>query len=145
MKKRALNTANACAVREGGPASQSSGGGHAAWAAVLAGMAVLAACGGSKTDARYPPRADGCDVKVFRGKVAGITYDDIGHVDAICGNDLGPEECLKELKNQTCKLGGDIVYDVPDEPLKPSPDKMRYTGSGAHTRGAGGSGKTQPH
>ena len=97
--------------------------------------AVFASCGGgSKTDSRYPARADNCDVKVFRGKVAGITYDDIGHVDSICGADLGAPACLDELKRQTCKLGGDIVYDVPDEPDKPSPDKLRYTGRVAHTR-----------
>jgi hypothetical protein len=107
---------------------------------VLLVSLVLASCGGGpKTDPRYPPRPEGCDVKVFRGKVAGIPYDDIGHVDAICGTDLGPEECLKELKSQTCKLGGDIVYDVPDEPLKPSPDKISYTGRVAHTRAAGAS------
>jgi hypothetical protein len=109
-------------------------------------LAAIASCGGGpKTDPRYPPRPEGCDVKVFRGKVTGIPYDDIGHVDAICGNDLGPDVCLQELKNQSCKLGGDIVYDVPDEPDKPSPDKMRYTGRVAHTRVAGSAetGKTK--
>jgi len=114
-------------------------------ASTLVVIAVLASCGGGpKTDPRYPPRPDGCDVKVFRGKVAGITYDDIGHVDSICGTDLGPEECLKELKKQSCKLGGDIVYDVPDEPLTPSPDKIRYTGRVAHTRAASGGATKVP-
>jgi hypothetical protein len=103
---------------------------------LVCAIALLASCGGPKTDPRYPPRPDNCEVQLFRGKVAGITYDDIGHVDSICGSDLGPEECLKELKRQTCKLGGDIVYDVPDEPSKPSPDKIAYTGRVAHTRGA---------
>ena len=108
------------------------------WTAIaLSALTTLASCGGGqKTDSRYPPRPEGCDVKVFHGKVAGITYDDIGHVDSICGTDIGVEECLKELKNQTCKLGGDIVYDVPDEPNKPSPDKIKFTGRAAHTRAA---------
>ena len=99
---------------------------------------TLAACGGGapKTDARYPARPEGCAVQLFRGKIKSIPYDDIGRVDAICGNDIGLEECLKELKNQTCKLGGDLVYDVPDEPSKPSPDKVRFTGRVAHTRAA---------
>jgi hypothetical protein len=95
----------------------------------------LAACGGNaKFDPHYPPRPAGCDVKLFHGKVAGIVYDDIGRVDSICSNDMGRDQCVAELKNQTCKLGGDIVYDVPDDPEKPAPDKMRYTGRVAHTR-----------
>jgi hypothetical protein len=121
------------------------------WArAITARLAVLAVCaiaacgGASKTDPRYPPRPEGCDVKVFRGKVAGITYDDIGHVDSICGADVGPEACLVELKNQTCKLGGDLVYDVPDEPDKPAPDKIKYTGRAAHTRMGGGADAGKP-
>jgi hypothetical protein len=101
----------------------------------LATLLSLASCaGGPKTDPRYPPRPAGCAVQLFRGKIASIPYDDIAHVDAICGTDIGIEECLKELKNQTCKWGGDLVYDVPEEPSKPSPDKIRFTGHVAHTR-----------
>ncbi len=100
-------------------------------------LAAAAACNsGPKTDPRYPPQPPGCDVKLFRGKVVSLTYDDIGRVVSICGIDISPESCLKELKNQTCKLGGDIVYDVPEEPLKPSPDKIKFTGRVAHTRQA---------
>src|SRR5262245_6893859 len=95
-------------------------------------LLLASACGGGvKTDSRYPPRPEGCAVQLFRGKVTSMPYDDIGRVDAICGNDIGPESCLVELKNQTCKLGGDLVYDVPDEPSKPSPDKVRFTGRAA--------------
>jgi hypothetical protein len=98
-------------------------------------FAALAACSsGPKTDPRYPPRPEGCDVKLFRGKVVSMTYDDIGHVDSICGVDVGAQECLKELKKQTCKLGGDIVYDVPEEPQKPAPDKIKFTGRVAHSK-----------
>ena len=103
--------------------------------AAIVALLSLAACGGSaKTDSRYPERPKGCAVQVFHGKVAGIKYDDIGRVDAICGTDLGEAACIAELKDQTCKLGGDIVYDVPDDPEKPSPDKVKFTGRAAHTR-----------
>jgi hypothetical protein len=98
-------------------------------------LVLLAGCGGKpKTESRYPARPEGCDVKMFHGKIAGIRYDDIGRVDALCGTDIPVSECLKELRNQTCKLGGDLVYDVPDEPLKPSPDKILFVGRVAHTR-----------
>jgi hypothetical protein len=98
-------------------------------------ICLVVSCGGNaKIDPHYPPRPEGCDVKLFHGKVDGIVYDNIGHVDSICSEDMGRDKCIVELKNQTCKLGGDIVYDVPSDPEKPSPDKMRYTGHVAHTR-----------
>ncbi len=97
-------------------------------------LAVLAACGGADKPSRFPTRPAGCDVKMFHGKVSGLAYDDIGHADAICGNDLGLEACMTELKNQACKLGGDLIYDVPYEPEKPSPDKVRLTARVAHSR-----------
>jgi hypothetical protein len=109
-------------------------------AAIIAVVGLVSCGGGAKTDSRYPARPDGCDVKVFHGKVAGMQYDNIGHVDAICGSDLGDAACIAELKNQTCKLGGDIVYDVPDDPEKPSPDKVKFTGRAAHTRAAPAAG-----
>jgi hypothetical protein len=65
-----------------------------------------------------------------------LAYDDIGRADAICSTDITQESCLEELKHQTCKLGGDIVYDVPEEPMKPTPDKIRFIGRVAHTRPA---------
>ena|SRR5215831_16939447 len=100
-------------------------------------LLLLASCGGGHAvDSRYPPRPEGCQVKLFYGKVQGLTYDDIGRADAICSLDITQESCLEELKNQTCKLGGDLVYDVPEEPTKPTPDKIRFIGRVAHTRAA---------
>jgi hypothetical protein len=118
------------------PVTAPSRGAHL-FAILVAAASLLAACGGgAKGDARYPERPKGCDVKLFHGKVIGAVYDDIGRVDAICGTDIGVEACMTELKDQSCKLGGDIVYDVPNDPEKPSPDKVRYTGRVAHTRAA---------
>jgi hypothetical protein len=105
----------------------------------LAFVAVfLASCGGGKSasDARYPKRPPGCSLKVFHIRAQGVAFDDIGRVDAICSTDISYEDCLAELKNQACKLGGDILYDVPDEPSRPSPDKNKLTGRVAHSRAA---------
>jgi hypothetical protein len=98
-------------------------------------LVLLASCGGKPAgDPRFPSRPEGCEVKLFHTKVEGLSYEDIGRVDAICSNDVTADSCLAELKNQACKLGGDIVYDVPEDPPRPSPDKVRFTGRVAHTR-----------
>lgn len=103
----------------------------------LAAIALGAAwgCGGSSStgNGRFPPLPPGCPVQLFHGKIAGIPYNDIGRVDAICSTRISEAACLDELRNQTCKLGGDLVYDVPDEPQRPSPDQVRFTGRVAHT------------
>jgi hypothetical protein len=101
-------------------------------------LLLLAACGSTaKTDPRYPPRPEGCDVKVYNTRAVDVPFDNIGHADAICGSDIGVDSCMAELKNQACKLGGDLVYDVPRDPLTPTPDKIQFTGRVAHTRAAG--------
>jgi hypothetical protein len=100
-------------------------------------LALIASCGGARpADQRYPAQPEGCAVQLFHTKVRGPEYDDIGRVVAYCGNDVTYESCVVELKNQTCKLGGDIVYDVPEEPARPTPDKVRLTGRAAHSRGS---------
>jgi hypothetical protein len=104
------------------------------WSTALLALSLAACASAPKTDPRYPPRPDGCDVKMFHGKVPGVLYDDIGHVDSICSIDMAGNPCIVELKNQACKLGGDLLYDVPYEAEKPSPDKVRFTGRVAHSR-----------
>jgi hypothetical protein len=108
---------------------------HGAVFATLSAFALVACSGGAKTDPRYPPRAAGCEVQIFNAKIPGsIKYDDLGRVDAICGNDISEKDCLRELQDQACKLGGDLLYDVPTEPARPSPDKVKYNARAAHTR-----------
>jgi hypothetical protein len=102
-------------------------------------LLLASGCGGSapKTDPRYPPRPEGCDVKIYNTRTVDVPIDTIGHADAICATDLAIEQCILELKNQACKLGGDLVYDVPRDPLTPTPDKIQFKGRVAHTRAAG--------
>ncbi len=93
--------------------------GHVTRALLLAALA-LGACGGtSAADSRYPARPPGCAVEIFRGKVAGLAYDDIGRADAICGNDIGEQACLDELRNQA--LGGSRVRRHGAQPSRLTP------------------------
>jgi hypothetical protein len=103
------------------------------WWPVLA-VVALSCAGPKKTDPRYPPRPEGCQVMIFRGPVAStVKFDHIGRVDMICGALIPDSECLRGLMDEACKLGGDILYDVL-EPTKPTPDKIKYDGRVGHTR-----------
>jgi len=86
-------------------------------AAQLVAM-MLACCGGAAplaSDARYPARPEGCAVKVFHGSPSMPAYN-IGAVHARCAFDVSDADCLRTLEDQVCKLGGDIVWGVPDKP-----------------------------
>ena len=87
-----------------------------------------------KADPRYPPREPGCAVQIFKmGLPDAVKADELGRVEVTCSDLIAPSDCLRELQDQSCKLGGDIVYAVPEEPFKPASDKVRYTGHAAHT------------
>jgi len=99
-------------------------------------LVAAASCAGPpKGDPRYPPQPAGCPVKIFRGPVPSmIAHDGIGQVDAICGDRIPESDCMRELMDQACKLGGDILYDVMMTPDRPAPDKLKYVGRVSHTR-----------
>jgi hypothetical protein len=97
--------------------------------------AALAACTAPKTDPRYPPREPGCAVRIYKGPVPSTTpKHDIGRVESICTTDVPESDCMRTLMDQTCKLGGDILWDVPEIPEKPTPDKFRWVARAAHTK-----------
>lgn len=102
-------------------------------------VVALAACGGGpKTDPRYPPREKGCAVQVFRGAVpTEMAIDDLGRVSATCSSLGADSDCIRELEDQACKLGGDVVYFVPDKPETLGDDRIRYDARFGHTRAAG--------
>ena len=41
----------------------------------------------------------------------------------MCSDRVSKDDCLRELQDQVCKLGGDVVWQVPDEP-KDENEKM---------------------
>ena len=116
--------------------------GNASILLVALAAAASGACGGgSAGDARYPRRAEGCEVAVFHGMPDGAT-DNIGPVQATCAEEVAEADCVRTLKDAVCKLGGDVVWGV-DEPKKYA-DKLMWSGRAAHTRlrasGSGGHG-----
>jgi hypothetical protein len=101
--------------------------------AIAFSLLSVVACGGDPkpVDARYPPRAVGCDVQVF-ADVPPMQTDNLGPVSANCAEDIAKDDCLRTLKDQACKMGGDIVWGVA-EPEKKN-GRSFYSGRAAHTK-----------
>jgi hypothetical protein len=108
-------------------------------AACLVAGAALVACGGTAPaapDVRYPGRPEGCAVQIFHDAPT-VRTDNIGPVHAHCGFEVSDADCLRTLKDQVCKLGGDVVWGVPDKP-DTFGDKNVWDGRAAHTQAAPG-------
>jgi hypothetical protein len=102
---------------------------------VLVLVLVSTGCPSPAQDGQYPVRAAGCDVKVFH-EAPGVMTDNIGPVTATCGDDITDEDCMRTLKDQVCKLGGDLVWGVSDIPSNVQ-GKKQFAGRAAHTKTAG--------
>jgi hypothetical protein len=100
--------------------------------AAACGVALFACGGSTPRDARFPPRPEGCEVKVF-DEAPTIATENIGPVRATCDADVDDEACMRTLKDEVCKLGGDVLWGVgPDFSMVYG--KKRRTGRAAHSR-----------
>lgn len=85
--------------------------------------------------AKYPPRGENCKVLVFHSAAPGVKeWDDLGMAHVQCALDLGAVQCLKQLRIEACRMGGDILYDVPKKPMRPTDQGMVYAGHVAHSK-----------
>jgi hypothetical protein len=111
-------------------------------AAAGAGLAVLAlTCATTRNPnaAKYPPRGRGCSVRIFNGPAPEVKeWDDLGIARVDCPLDLGRLQCRQRLREEACRMGGDLLYDVPKKPARPSEQGMVYIGHVAHTKAADG-------
>jgi len=91
--------------------------------------------GAGDAPAKYPRRASGCDIAVYHTAVPGAeVWDDLGIAEVGCHVSLPMGQCLAMLKAEGCRLGGDMLYNVPRSPLRPSDQVMVLRGQVAHTR-----------
>jgi hypothetical protein len=85
--------------------------------------------------AKYPPRPGSCKVRVFHTAAPEVKeWDDLGMAHVDCPLDVGSVQCLKRLRIEACRMGGDIIYDVPKKPQRPTEQGMVYAGHVAHTK-----------
>ena len=81
------------------------------------------------------PGEPGCAVRVFRDAPPMAT-ENVGAVTALCSPDDSKESCLRELQDQVCVLGGDVVWQIdgPTPEATPEGNKLRMRGRAAHTK-----------
>jgi hypothetical protein len=77
------------------------------------------------------PRDRGCPVQVFT-EAPTMRTENIGPVVALCDQDDTKDACLRELEDQTCQLGGDVLWQVEGPAVEGN--KQRMSGRAAHTR-----------
>ena len=103
---------------------------------------TVAACAAARRGARtpgapsYPPRAPGCKLAVFESATPlGIAgWDDLGVAEVGCHINTAYPQCFDRLRAEACRMGGDILYNVPRRPLRPHDQLMVFRGRVAHTK-----------
>jgi len=103
--------------------------------ALVAVFAIALACSSKGRNPRYPRRAPGCPLTVYNGLPTGA-WDDIGVVEVGCYLDESEIACLGRLRTEACRMGGDIIYNVPKRALRPLERGMIYRAMVAHSRDA---------
>lgn len=63
------------------------------------------------------------------------TYDteNIGTANASCDETVSDADCLRELKDQACKMGADTLWGVSDVPTKHA-GRKQLSGRAAHQK-----------
>jgi hypothetical protein len=108
-------------------------GGDVAWGTGDASLGArhLTAHAAHSKRATEGARERGCAVQVFVDAPP-VRTENIGPVLASCDRDDSKENCLRELEDQVCLLGGDVLWQV-DGPERQG-DRQRMHGRAAHTR-----------
>ena len=98
-----------------------------------AALVLLVACGGGGGgSSKYPSRPEGCDVMLFKQSPT-MQTENIGPVFARCDDFVKKEDCVRTLKDQVCKLGGDVAWGVDEQGVEED-GKIKFQGRAAHTK-----------
>jgi hypothetical protein len=104
--------------------------------AVVLAVAVATCSKSSGRDPRYPRRPPGCALSIHHGLPDVKVWDDIGVAQVDCYLDESEIACLGRLRTEACRMGGDILYNVPSKAARPVERGMVYRAQVAHTRAA---------
>ncbi|PIE06054.1 MAG: hypothetical protein CSA75_01520 [Sorangium cellulosum] len=83
----------------------------------------------SKPIPKLSAKPTGCQVTVYRGAMPEpITVTVLGDVAASCGKHDADSDCIRALQDEVCKLGGNVVFEVPEKAERETEMTLRYTG-----------------
>ena len=104
-------------------------------AGALAVVTLTCATTQNPNAAKYPPRGRRCHVSVYDTPTPGVKeWDDLGVARVECPLDVGRVQCMARLREAACRMGGDLLYDVPRKGSRPGEQAMVFMGHVAHTR-----------
>jgi hypothetical protein len=96
---------------------------------------VLVAHAAHSKRATKGPRERGCALQIYADTLP-MPAENIGPVTVLCNEDDSRDACQRELADQACLLGGDLLWQVDG----PTPEdtqngrKLRMHGRAAHTK-----------
>src|SRR5262249_51727332 len=61
-------------------------------------------------------------------------WDDLGIAEVGCQIETSRAECMARLRAEACRMGGDILYDMPKKARRPYEQAIVYRARVAHTR-----------
>jgi hypothetical protein len=95
---------------------------------------LLVGCGGG-AKSPYPPQERGCHVTVFEGLPPFPTAN-VGNVVAWCLETDSRDTCVRELQDQVCLLGGNVLSQIEGPSPQATSDgtKLRMRGRAAHSK-----------
>jgi hypothetical protein len=112
-------------------------GGDVAWGTAdnaLSATVLVAQAAHTKL-ATQGPRERGCAVIPFTD-APNVPTENIGSVTALCNDEDSRDVCMRELSDQVCLLGGDVVWAVegPTHVDTQNGSRQRMRGRAAHTK-----------
>lgn len=92
-------------------------------------LVFVAACSSVPSRPALPEHPAGCAVELFYGSPTSDTTN-LGVVSATCEESVSEPECMRQLQDEVCKLGGDVVWGVSERPERVG-DKNKFSGRAA--------------
>ena len=103
-------------------------------AALTAPLGCAGQAGNAPPPSKYARRGGGCEIALYHMAVPGAAvWDDLGVAEVSCQVNTPLSQCLQLLKAEACRMGGDMIYNVPRAPLRPQDQVIMFRGQVAHT------------